>query len=150
MVLNGAELLRSLFLNHDESSNGWLILKCNSFLALRQFCRICSVCRFILRAVSWVWCGWVDYVIVTSLWQKTSFEIYQGSLKLSFSWTGVKFLLGCFESFWVFEINHKSIIFPDIDWRRRVEWLQYLFAAICILQLRTAHRTRTFDLLTMF
>ena len=88
---NGRErsrALRSLFLNHDESSNGWLILKYNSFLALRQFCRICSVCRFILRAVSWVWCGWVDfkfqniYVIVTSLWQKTSFEIYQESLKL--------------------------------------------------------------------
>ena len=78
---------QALFLNHDESSNGWLILKCNSFLALRQFCRICSVCRFILRAVSWVWCGWVDfkfqniYVIVTSLWQKTSFEIYQESIK---------------------------------------------------------------------
>ena len=67
---------QALFLNHDESSNGWLILKCNSFLALRQFCRICSVCRFILRAVSWVWCGWVDfkfqniYVIVTSLLHK--------------------------------------------------------------------------------
>ena len=28
---------QALFLNHDESSNGWLILKCNSFLALRQF-----------------------------------------------------------------------------------------------------------------
>ena len=65
-------------------------------------------------------------------------SIYQESLKLSFSWTSVKFLLGSFESFWVFEINHKSIIFPDIDWR--VEWLQYLFAAISRLQ--TAHSIR--------
>ena len=47
VAMNGAELLRSLFLNHDESSKGWLILKCNSFLALGQFCRICSVFRFI-------------------------------------------------------------------------------------------------------
>ena len=106
----------------DQLSTYWAIVVVVEFLCSCQF--TCMLNLKVKSAASKTFLYSVSNSTFVLNWQKTSFEIYQGSLKLSLSWIGVIFLLGCFESFWVFEINHKNL---SRHWLKTKSWMTSIF-----------------------